>query len=109
MSAEPNADLSAFTRVLAVDYGERRIGLAVSDPTLSDADVGGPAFRVTVTFNEAIDTSTTPVIAFTPSVATTLSFTGGVWSLGNTVYIVGGMMGGDHAASASVIYAQLEP
>ncbi|MEO7510175.1 MAG: Holliday junction resolvase RuvX [Gemmatimonadaceae bacterium] len=26
-------DLSPFTRVLAVDYGERRIGLALSDPS----------------------------------------------------------------------------
>lgn len=29
--------------------------------------------------------------------------------LGHTVYIVGGMMGTDHMASASVIYCQLEP
>ncbi|MEO6445726.1 MAG: Holliday junction resolvase RuvX [Gemmatimonadaceae bacterium] len=33
MSGEPNVDLSPFTRVLAVDYGERRIGLALSDPS----------------------------------------------------------------------------
>lgn len=32
-----------------------------------------------------------------------------VATFGHTVYIVGGMMGADHAASASVVYAQLEP
>ncbi len=45
MAAEPNADLSAFTRVLAVDYGERRIGLAVSDPTRIIASPAGCIVR----------------------------------------------------------------
>ena len=45
VSAEPNADLSPFTRVLAVDYGERRIGLAVSDPSATIASPAGFILR----------------------------------------------------------------
>ena len=59
--------------------------ITVSDGVISDPDVPGP-FTVKVTYNEAMNTAFTPAIAFTPTVASTLNFTGGVWSLGNTVY-----------------------
>ena len=45
----------------------------------------GP-FTVTVTYDEAMDTGIAPTIGFSPSVASTLAFTGGVWSGGGTVY-----------------------
>ena len=45
VSAEPNANLSLFTRVLAVDYGERRIGLALSDPSGTIASPAGYILR----------------------------------------------------------------
>ena len=59
--------------------------IAVSDSLITDADIPGP-FTVTVTYSEAMNTAVTPNIAFTPAVASTLSFSSGAWSVGNTVY-----------------------
>ena len=55
---------------------------------ITDATTGVGTFTVTVVFSEAMDPSgpATPVLTFSPSVASTLTLTGGVWSVGNTTY-----------------------
>ena len=69
----------------AIDTANPTGTIAVSDSLITDADVPGP-FTVTVTYDEAMDTGIAPTIGFSPSVASTLAFTGGVWSGGGTVY-----------------------
>ena len=60
--------------------------VTANDPVISDLDAVADSFSIAVTFSEAMSTSATPVLTFAPDVASTLTLTGGVWSLGNTVY-----------------------
>src|SRR5205814_5740399 len=57
------------------------------DALLTKADVGVAKFTVTVTFSEAMNIASTPVITFSPSVTSTLTFNSGVWNTAHTVYI----------------------
>ncbi len=52
----------------------------VSDLVISDADASG-TFIVTISFNEKMDSGTTPTIQFSPSIGSTLSLSGGLWNL----------------------------
>ena len=56
-----------------------------SEPLISDADDPN-TFDAVVTFSEAMDTAATPAITFSPLVPSTLTFTSGAWSVGDTVY-----------------------
>ena len=51
---------------------------------ITDADVGSGTFQVTETFNDAMTTdgSADPTLTFNPAAASTLTFSGGVWSAG---------------------------
>ena len=62
------------------------VSVDVNDTLLTDADVGTGEFTVTVVFDQAMDTGATPTLTFSPDVSGTLSFTGGVWSAGDTTY-----------------------
>ena len=53
---------------------------------ITDANVGAGNFTVVVLFSEAMNTGVAPTIAFTPAVASTLTFASGAWSVGNTTY-----------------------
>ena len=69
----------------ATDTTPPTVITSVSDNFITDAD--DPAtFTVVSSFNEPMAVATTPVITFTQVVADTLGLTGGVWSVGNTVY-----------------------
>jgi hypothetical protein len=59
--------------------------VVVSDGLITVPDVGG-TFTVAVTFSEAMDTDYTPAVTFAPTVASTLTFSSGAWSGGDTIY-----------------------
>jgi hypothetical protein len=48
---------------------------------INDAVAAGGTFTIEVEFSETIDTGTQPAISFAPSVASTLSFDHGAWSM----------------------------
>jgi hypothetical protein len=63
------------------------VGIAVSDPLINEADVGG-SFDVVATFSKAMNTGVIPTISFDPDVEAsgTLVFASGSWSVGDTIY-----------------------
>ena len=61
------------------------VSVAVSDELITQSDAGG-TFTVAVTFSEIMDTASTPTITFSPDVSSTLTFSSGAWSVGDTVY-----------------------
>jgi hypothetical protein len=68
-----------------IDGAPSVVSVAVSDALITQADVGG-TFAVAVTFSEVMDTASTPAITFSPDVSSTLTFSSGAWSVGDTVY-----------------------
>jgi len=64
------------------------ISVVVSNSAITDATPGvGNPFTVTITFSEPMNTvANAPTITFSPSVASTLTFTSGIWSAGGTVF-----------------------
>ena len=82
-----NAHVSTTTTdVFTIDMVTPTVtGVVVSDTEISEADDGGAAFTVEVSYSEAMDTGTNPSIAFSVTPAG-LTFTGGVWSAGGSVY-----------------------
>src|SRR5437764_1313938 len=77
-TAQPEYSIdTANPTVVSVDDGDRAATLTV----VPDADLGvGKTFTVTVVFSEAMDTSATPTLTFTPAVASTLSGRVDTWS-----------------------------
>ena len=75
-----------FNKNIVIDTAPPTAVLTTNLSLIADADVGSDTFTVTATFSEAMNNSIAPTISFIPAVASTLSFTGGVWSVGNTVY-----------------------
>ena len=56
--------------------------------TISDANVGMGTFAMSVTFNEAMNINTNPVISFTPGVASTLTYDAAQsWWVNNTTFV----------------------
>ncbi len=73
--------------VFAIDTVDPTVsGLAPSVATINDATATSGTFTLAVTYDEAMNTSDNPTIAFSPSIASTLSFTSGAWTGGGTVY-----------------------
>ena len=62
--------------------------VTVSDTVITEADIGGGQFTVTVVFSEAMDTGTPPVLTFGEDVSATLGNPQPVWSNGDTTYAV---------------------
>ena len=61
------------------------LDVSVDDALITDADVSN-TFNVTITFDEAMNTSATPVVQFSATVTGTLTLGTGSWTVGNTVY-----------------------
>jgi cyclophilin family peptidyl-prolyl cis-trans isomerase len=59
--------------------------VAPSTATINEADAGSGTFSITLTYSEAMNTSSTPAIAFSPDVSSTLTLAGGSWT-GDTQY-----------------------
>ena len=62
--------------------------VTVSDTVITEADIGGGQFTVTVVFSEPMDTGTPPVLTFGEDVSATLGDPQPVWSNGDTTYAV---------------------
>src|SRR4051794_28147006 len=76
----PSAEFSIDTANPSV------VSVDASDLLITDADTGAGTFHVTVVFDQAMDTASTPTLTFAPSVASTLSLTGGSWSADHKTY-----------------------
>src|SRR6185436_6179812 len=70
----PSAEFSIDTANPSV------VSVDASDGLITDADTGLASFSVDVVFDQAMDTGVAPTLTFAPSVASTLSFSGGSWS-----------------------------
>ena len=62
------------------------VSVTASDPLITDADAVTDTFSVTVVFDHAMNKTVAPTLTFGTDVASTLSFTGGVWSADGTTY-----------------------
>ena len=73
--------------VVAIDRSSPTVvDVVANDLVITDSDAVADTFSIAVTFSEAMNTSATPTLIFAPSVASTLTLTGGAWSAANTVY-----------------------
>jgi cyclophilin family peptidyl-prolyl cis-trans isomerase len=79
-----NAPLSAQVTVTPLTPAVSSVTTNVS--TISQADVGSGKFTVTVTYNEAMDESSTPSITFSPDASSTLDLASGGWT-SSTQYV----------------------
>ncbi len=78
---------STTTGVFDVDTLNPTVtSVSVSAATVTDATAASGTFTIAVTFSEAMNTSASPALTFSPDLSTTLTLTGGTWSAGNTIY-----------------------
>ncbi len=74
--------------VFAIDTVNPTVtAITPSVATINDATAAGGTFTLAVTYSSAMNTSVNPIIAFSPTIAATLSFASGTWSGGGTIYI----------------------
>lgn len=62
------------------------VSVTANDLLITDADAVTDTFSIAVVFDQAMNAGVAPTLTFAPTVASTLTLTGGVWSVGNTVY-----------------------
>jgi cyclophilin family peptidyl-prolyl cis-trans isomerase len=55
-------------------------GVTPSTATINEADAGSGTFSITLTYSEAMDSSSTPAITFSPAVSSTLTLSSGSWT-----------------------------
>ena len=87
--AAGNTNAASTAATVTIDtLNPEVLTVVASDLVIADADAGTGTFTVAVTFDEAMqsDGSADPVLAFGEDVSGTLAFTGGVWTVGDTVY-----------------------
>ena len=73
--------------VVAIDRSSPTVvDVVANDLVITDSDAVADTFSIAVTFSQAMNASATPTLIFAPSVASTLTLTGGAWSAANTVY-----------------------
>jgi PGF-pre-PGF domain-containing protein len=56
------------------------VSVTPNDALITDADAGAGNFWIDIVFNENMNEAVNPNIAFTPSIATTLTFSSGSWT-----------------------------
>jgi uncharacterized repeat protein (TIGR03803 family) len=65
---------------LNIDTQNPTVAVSVNTTLLSDASVGSGTFIITATYSKTMNTGIAPTLIFTPSAASTLTFSGGAWT-----------------------------
>ncbi len=75
------------TNVFAIDTVSPTVtSITPSAAVISDALAGAGTFKLAIQYSGAMSTATAPTIAFTPAIASTLSFKTGSWDATHTLY-----------------------
>ena len=98
------------TGVFAIDTANPTVSTIVpSVATINDATATSGTFTLAVTYSEVMNTSVNPTIAFSPTIASTLSFTSGAWSGGGTIYTATYAVSDANVSFSGVVCCELAP